>query len=272
MHLLNTLFFCLLLPVVVDAQLPDTVQVYSRSMHKNIPALVVLPEGYSTEDESVTYPTLYMLHGYSGDHIGFYFHVPDLQELSDKYKMILVCPDGGFNSWYMDAPADKSCRYETFISSELVSYIDSNYRSRPERASRAICGLSMGGYGALFNAIRHPDIFGAAGSMSGGMDFTPFPNQWELSERLGPFLQHKKIWESYSLVNMIGKIEKDLALIIDVGIDDFFLGVNRHFHRKLLTAGIPHDYTERPGAHDWKYWSNATRFQLLFFHHFFNRS
>jgi S-formylglutathione hydrolase FrmB len=267
-----SLFMLLMLSFTLAAQLPDTIQVYSKSMQKNIPALVVLPEGCDTSDESLTYPVLYLLHGYSGDCIGYYFHIPDLQELADGHQMILVCPDGGYNSWYLDAPADPKCRYETFISSELVGFIDSHYPSRPDRSSRAIAGLSMGGYGALFNAIRHPDVFGAAGSMSGGMDFSPFPTQWELGERLGNYLHHKKVWKRYSLVNMVGQIDKDLSLIIDVGVDDFFLNVNRNFHRKLLEAGVPHDYTERAGGHDWTYWANATRFQLLFFHHFFNKS
>lgn len=262
----------LILPAMLNARLPDTVQVYSKAMRKHIPALIVLPEGYNELDSLVTYPTLYMLHGYSGDHIGYYFHVPDLQKQADQYRMILVCPDGGYNSWYMDAPASTSCKFETFISSELVQFIDRKYNSRTERSSRAICGLSMGGYGAIFNAIKHPDVFGAAGSMSGCMDFVPFPLQWELSDRLGPYLQHKKTWESYSLVGMTGQIRRDLSLIIDVGVDDFFLNVNRNFHRKLLQVGVSHDYTERSGGHDWNYWANATRFQLLFFHNYFNQS
>lgn len=257
---------------MTNAQIPDTAQVYSESMQKNIPALIILPENYDASATKLTYPALYMLHGHSGDFIGYYFHMADLQTLANQYQMILVCPDGGYNSWYMDAPIGTDCKYETFISFELTSYVDKNYSTRPHKDSRAICGISMGGYGALYNAIRHPDIFGAAGSMSGAVDFTPFPTEWQLSDRLGPYLLNKKRWESYSLINMIGEIPKDLAILVDVGVRDFFVQVNRNFHNKLLQAHIPHDYIEREGDHDWNYWANACRFQMLFFHHFFNKS
>ncbi len=264
--------FILLMSVMMSkAQVPDTAQVFSEAMRKHISTLIVLPEGYNSHDTSRTYPVLYMLHGYSGDYIGYYFHMPDFQILCDKYQMILVCPDGGYNSWYFDAPFGNDCKYETFISKELVQYIDNQYLTRPERASRAICGLSMGGHGALYNAIRNPSVFGAVGSMSGGVDFTPFPLEWELSDRLGQYPFNKKLWESHCVTNMVAQIPKDLKILIDCGVDDFFMPVNRVFHEKLLKNKTKHDYIERPGGHDWDYWANATRFQLLYFYHFFNQ-
>lgn len=251
---------------------PDTLLIFSEAMQKNIPALIVLPSQYDAQDSSKTYPTLYMLHGYSGDFMGFYLYMPDLQALSNQYNMILVCPDGGFNSWYMDAPFGDTCRYETFISRELVAYIDSHFNTYKEKSQRAICGLSMGGHGALYNAIRNPEVFGAAGSMSGGVDFTPFPMEWELSHRLGQYAFNKALWQAHCVTNMIDKIPKDLKMIIDCGTKDFFMPMNRTFHEKLLKARIPHDYIERNGSHDWEYWANATRFQMLFFHYFFTNN
>ena len=64
-----------------------------------------------------------------------------------------------------------------FISSELVKYIDEHYKTIADRKGRAITGLSMGGHGAMWNAIRHKDMFGASGSTSGGMDIRPFPKK-----------------------------------------------------------------------------------------------
>lgn len=74
------------------------------------------------------------------------------------------------NSWYFDSPVDTAYRYETHISKEVVGFIDGHYRTRANKKYRAITGLSMGGHGALFIALRHSDIFGAAGSISGGVD------------------------------------------------------------------------------------------------------
>ena len=67
-------------------------------------------------------------------------------------------------------------QFEDYISDEVIRYVDSHFRTIPDRKARAISGLSMGGHGAMWNAIRHRDVFGAVGSTSGGLDIRPFPN------------------------------------------------------------------------------------------------
>ncbi len=248
----------------------EIVSIFSEAMQKDIPAVVITPVRYEL-DNTLRFPVLYLLHGYSGDFMGYHDFMPDLQKLSDETEIIFVCPDGGFNSWYLDSPYGRDCLYETFIAKELIQYIDNQYPTKKKRAARAIAGLSMGGHGALYNALRNPTVFGAAGSMSGGLDFTPFPFEWDISHRLGTYLLNKKRWEEHCVCNMIDLIPKDFPLIIDCGVDDFFINVNRQFHEKLLKAKIPHDYTERQGEHNWEYWANATRFQILFFKHFFEQ-
>ncbi|MEE9361188.1 MAG: hypothetical protein V3U92_01165 [Cellulophaga sp.] len=64
----------------------------------------------------------------------------------------------------------------------------------------------------------------------------------------------------------------DLKLIFDCGIDDFFYNANQRMHAKLLERNIPHDYTERPGNHNWNYWENAIEYQILFFSKFFKEA
>ncbi|WP_317128828.1 alpha/beta hydrolase-fold protein [Hymenobacter elongatus] len=56
-----------------------------------------------------------------------------------------------------------------------------------------------------------------------------------------------------------------LPLIIDCGVDDFLLEINREVHRRLVYNLTPHDYTERPGSHTWEYWQNALPYHMLFF-------
>jgi S-formylglutathione hydrolase FrmB len=252
------------------SQQPDTIFVFSEAMQKKISVLVVTPENYAA-NEAIFFPTLYMLHGYSGDHLGFWEYMPDLQALATEHSIIFVCPDGTYNSWYLDSPYGKECLYETFISKELVTEIDTLYRTYKSKNQRAIMGLSMGGHGALYNAFRNPEVFGAAGSMSGGVDLTPFPLEWEIRDRLGDYLLNKKRWEDSSVTNMINLIPRNYPFMIDCGVDDFFMNVNRVFHEKLLKAKIPHDYIERAGDHNWDYWANATRFQILFFKYFFQK-
>src|SRR5690242_14429958 len=145
-------------------------------------------------------------------------------------------------------------KYETDIAIEIPKYIDAHYRTIADRKARAITGLSMGGHGALYLAIKHKDIFGAAGSMSGGVDFRPFPNNWDIVKDLGDYEHNKEVWDKNVVVNLVDSLHNnELALIFDCGVSDFFIDVNRALHKKLLDVKIDHDYVERPGVHSWEY-------------------
>lgn len=247
----------------------DTLEVYSAAMKKNIKTAVILPDGYA---KTRNYPVVYLLHGYSGSY-AYWAGVKGALEGADRYQMILVCPDGGYGSWYWDSPVDPSFKYETFVAGELVSWVDKNYATIPTSKGRGIAGLSMGGHGALYLAIRHPDIFGAAGSMSGGVDIRPFPNNWDMAKRLGRYAQYPERWEKNTVINMLHLIEpQTLRIIIDCGTEDFFYKVNEELHQALLLRNIPHDYITRPGAHNSAYWQNAIRYQLLFMDRFFSET
>jgi S-formylglutathione hydrolase FrmB len=266
------LFFILgfaFISTLVFAAKVDTVRVFSNSMHKEIPAIVVTPAGYSRQ---TAYPATYLLHGYSGSFKNDWIAMPEIKLLSDVYNMILVIPDGGFGSWYFDSPVDSSFRYETHITKELTTFVDKNYATIASPKGRAITGLSMGGHGALYLAFRHQDIFGAAGSTSGGVDIRPFPKKWELEKRLGSYAEYPENWEKNTVTNLTHLlVPNSLALIIDCGTSDFFYGVNCRLHEKLLDRNIPHDFIARPGSHDWNYWRNSIKYQLLFFHIFFEK-
>ena len=128
----------------------------------------------------------------------------------------------------------------------------------------------MGGHGAFYLAFRHQDIWGAAGSMSGGLDIRPFPENWDLSKRLGTYAENREQWEDNTVINMLYLLKGDhLKLIFDCGINDFFYDGNKRMHQQLMERNIPHDYIERPGSHNWEYWANAIQYQLLYFDAFF---
>jgi S-formylglutathione hydrolase FrmB len=261
----------LLLSSGVHAAKVDTIQVYSQAMHKQIKCVVITPDAY-TKDKAKRFPVVYLLHGYSGNYADWVRKVAALPGLADAYNFLIVCPDGGFGSWYIDSPVDSNWKYETYVGEEIPAYVDSHYRSLAERRYRAITGLSMGGHGALYLAIRHQQTFGAAGSMSGGVDIRPFPKNWDLSKRLGDFASSQDNWNKYTLINQLPWLkDSSLSLIIDCGVKDFFIHVNRNLHQQLLQQGVRHDYIERPGEHNWEYWSNAVMYQLLFFHRFFTK-
>lgn len=267
-----TLTICLfVMPNPLRAGQVDTVEIWSVSMKKSIRCVVITPDDYTFQ--GTPYPVLYLLHGWSGNYAGWLTDAPQLQQDADTYKMLIVCPDGGYDSWYLDSLVDSTVRYETHITKEVIRFIDYYYHTRPNRAGRAIAGLSMGGHGALFLAVRHQELFGAAGSMCGGVDFRPFrKNDWDLKGVLGNPVTEWKNWEAFSVINIFNQLKiNDLPLMIDCGIDDFFIEVNRDLHQHLLNAGIPHEYTERPGKHNRDYWGSAVDYQVVFFKRFFDK-
>lgn len=246
----------------------DTLQVFSAAMHKEIPCVVIVPDLYGKIQAD--YPVLYLLHGYSGNYLDWITKVPELRHYVDEYHLIIVCPDGGFSSWYFDSPIDSAFRYETFITRELVPDIDARYQTIPDREHRGICGLSMGGHGALYLAIRHQNEFGSAAAISGGVDIMPFPNNWDIAKRLGDQATHRESWERHSVINLVDSLKNGaLKIALDDGINDIFIKENRALHQKLLGLHIDHDYTERPGGHTWSYWRNAIPYELLFFYRTF---
>lgn len=251
----------------------DTIGIYSPSMQKTSPCLVILPDSYQS-NTGKRYPVLYLLHGWSGNYTSWISDAPQIVKYADAYQMMIVCPDGGYDSWYLDSPVDSQYRYETHIVRELVRYIDYYYHTVANNTGRAIGGLSMGGHGAVYLGVRNPEVFGAAGSMCGGMDLRPFrKNDWDLKKILGDPGVFGKNWEQFSVINLVENAQSvKIPLYLDCGMDDFFLSVNRAMHQRLLELHIPHIYAERPGTHDAAYWRTAIDFQIVFFHHFFEKA
>ncbi len=141
------------------------------------PIAIYLPPSYF--DSNKRYPVLYLLHGIGDDHLNFvddetkYYNIQDLMDAgiaANRFgEMIIVTPNektNWFGSFYVNSTATGN--WEDFTAKELVNYIDSNYRTIAKAESRAIAGHSMGGYGAVTLAMKHPDIFSVAYAMSGG--------------------------------------------------------------------------------------------------------
>ena len=259
------LYTLLLLLVAAGAQAArvDTLSVPATFIPGPMRVTVVTPDEAAPGNR---FPTVYILHGHGGDYRTWTKVTrPDLPELADRFGMVFVMPDGR-NSWYWDSPEHPEMQMESFITRELVPYIDATLPTIPSRDKRAITGLSMGGHGALYLAMRHPDLFGSAGSMSGGVDIRPFPKSWNMADWLGPRDADPARWEAHTVAGLVPQLQADtLNITFDCGVDDFFAPVNRELHESLLKAGIPHDYTERPGRHSHKYWANSILYHLLFF-------
>lgn len=256
----------------------DTLAIPSAKMHKTYNAAVVLPDSYAKGE--TRYPVLYLLHGAYGHFRDWLKSTPDkmtVKNLADQYNIIIVMPEGENFSFYIDSPSNDESQFETYIAEEVVAKIDKTYRTVSNKKGRAITGLSMGGHGALYISARNPKQYCAAGSMSGAVDMgrmLTFDSPEKISKTMEPVFGSKatsqEVYDSHAVLNMIDKIkENKLPLIIDCGVDDFLIESNRELHRRLVYAKVPHDYTERAGAHTWEYWQNTLPYHVLFFSNVF---
>ena len=269
-YFLLTFLVCYATSATVFAAKVDTLSAFSPSMNKEVPVVVMTPESYNNQ---TPLPVVYLLHGYSGNYSNWAKTSEDAQKMVDQYNFIIVNPDGDYSSWYFDSPMDSTSRYETFVAKELVSWTDNNYKTIAKREGRAISGLSMGGHGALYLAFRHQDVYGACGSMSGGVDIRPFPERWEIKKHLGEQSKHPENWNKYTVIEMLHLLTPDaLEITIDCGTEDFFYDVNVKLHEELAYRNIPHTFISRPGKHNWDFWKTSVKYHALFFADYFDKS
>jgi S-formylglutathione hydrolase FrmB len=261
-------------PILSFASTVDTLQIPSAAMNKTYKAAVVLPNSYAKG--KTAYPVLYLLHGAYGHFSDWLSKTPNkntVKDLADQYNIIIVMPEGGIFSFYLDSPVNKGSQFETYITSEVIQKIDKTYRTINDKKGRVISGLSMGGHGALYLSAKHPELFCAAGSMSGAVDMGTMLNR-DSAEQVIKLIQpvfgdqsnNPDLYAQNAVIGMVDKMKTNkLAMIIDCGVDDFLIEPNRELHRRLVYSKVAHDYTERPGAHTWEYWENALPYQVLFF-------
>lgn len=252
----------------------DTLAIPSVAMGKTYNAAVVLPNSYTKS--KAKYPVMYLLHGAYGHFRDWLKNTPNkmtVKDLADQYNIIIVMPEGENFSFYIDSPVNKGSQFETYITKEVIQKIDQTYRTVNDKKGRVITGLSMGGHGALYLSAKHPELYAAAGSMSGAVDMGAMPNRDNAQEIkklmepvFGPEGAPQEVYAANAVLNMVDKIKaNNLPLIMDCGVDDFLIEPNRELHRRLVYGKIPHEYTERPGAHTWEYWENAVPYHALFF-------
>jgi len=265
--LLTALFFC---TVAFSRIQVDTISVYSPKMKKEVKNVVILPENYNLKKR---YPVVYLLHNYKENFAKWVRNVPSIKTQANEYQFIIVCPDGGSDSWYFDSPVDSTSQYETYITKDLVSYVDTHYSTIANRSQRAITGQSMGGHGALYIAIRNKNVFGNAGSMSGAVDLRSFTRLYDIAKKIGTIETARSEWDNRSVINLVENLKDDeLNLIIDCGVSDYFYQINAGLHRRLMSLKIDHEYIERPGEHDWAYWANAIQYQFFYFSKHFEKA
>ncbi len=228
--------------------------------------LYYVPSQYS--QDSLARPAVILLHGYGGSHRQWPGISP-LQDLADDYGMVILCPDGFKDSWYIDS---RQGNYATFFAADVMREIS----ALPEVDSLQmfITGLSMGGHGALHLMIKCPGRFLAAGSMSGVLDLRQSSlAKTSLARLLGPQGAGNPNWAKFSAVDNVEAVANaNTPLIISCGAQDYLIECNRTFARKCSALGINVVYTESPGRHERPYWRITLPEHLRFFRKYINKS
>src|ERR1041385_6730043 len=150
----------------------ETVPFESRLVGASLPYNVVLPADYNrASSKQKRYSVVYLLHGLGGSAADWVSNRSHLADYAAQYPFIIVVPEGK-DGWYTDgiAPAEK---FESYFVEELIPDVDRRFRTLPAREGRAVAGLSMGGYGSMKFALKHPELFAFAASMSGALAVAP---------------------------------------------------------------------------------------------------
>ena len=249
--------------------LPTNVKIVhfpSATLGEQRTMLVMLPVDY---DAAVRrYPVLYLLHGHDAD-ITDWARGTNLSDYATRHQLIIVTPDGS-QSWYVNSVSNPKAHFDDYIVKDVVDYVDKNFRTIPEPFARAIAGVSMGGYGALFLGMEHRDKFAAIGSFSGAIAYGHLLPQ-DLPKN--PTAEQKKDIKEYTdLMGALGSKEQkardvfELAqqvpveempmLFIVCGGQDGNIDETHAFLALLAKRHIPYEYRERsPRGHEWRIWN-----------------
>jgi putative tributyrin esterase len=242
---------------------------HSAALNRDMQYRVVLPQKIAP---GTKLPVVFLLHGGGGG-----FH--DWSNYSDSARfaergLILVMPEGG-ESYWVNAAERPQDRYEDYIVNDLIADVGSKFPAASARASRAIIGVSMGGYGAVKLALSHPDLFAFAGGISPALDV---PSRPFSVKRIQQWWHHRSIfgpWGSQARRNgdpFVLARSADPArtpyLFLTCGEQEGLLPANRSFAALLENRHFRYEFHVVPDGHDWNQWDSRlpSMFQSLFEH------
>ncbi len=253
---------------------------HSEILDRDIAYTVYLPADYETSDRQ--YRILYLLHGYGGDEANWLYYgemdktADELSATGQIQPLIIVSPNAD-NGWYINL-ADGSDDYEDMFIKEFIPHIEKNYKVFGTKITRAIGGLSMGGYGSLLYSIKYPDLFGVCIALSAAV-----MTDQEMLDRFNgkggtsygmmelygcTKKQLSEHWYANSILKLVQDMPEDqrkaVNFYIDCGDDDFLYRGNSTLHMLMRDKGITHQYRVRNGDHSWDYWRSGLRDGLIY--------
>ena len=249
-------------PVIDKPRLTPEVKMWDVSFHsaalqRTMPYRVVLPAHYNSGRKL---PVIYLLHG-NGESFRSWTNYSDIAQYASN-GIILVMPQGD-SSYYVNSARDNQDRYEDYITQDLVADVEQRFPAANDREHRAIAGVSMGGFGAVVLALKHPEMFAFAAGLSPALDVPSRPfslkrmSQWRRFRSIfgawnGP---HQHDNDPYLLARSADPA-KTPYLWISCGDQEGLLPANLSFDRILKQRGFRSEFIKAPGGHNWTQWNS----------------
>ena len=249
----------------------------AETLGRTVPIIVILPTdkvympGMEKREEGKPYKTLYLLHGIIGDCTDWLYGTR-IRRWAEERDLCVVMPSGD-NAMYLDQPWAGNC-YSEYIGRELVEFTRKTFPLSHKKEDTYIGGLSMGGYGAIYNGLKYSDTFGAVVALSSALivdETLPvevpephFPSERNDYKRsiFGPDLEEvvRSDKNPVVLVKRLLDEKKELPkLFMACGEDDFLKVKNDAFAAFLKEKGVAFTYETGPGSHEWDFWDTYIR-------------
>lgn len=256
------------------------VTLHSEALGAPTGVRVLLPAGYDDPANAARrYPVLLLLHGAGGDETSW-TELSDVEGHTAGLDLIVVMPDGGSSGFYsdwIDGPA-----WESYHVGELVPWVDATYRTAASREGRAVGGLSMGGFGAMAYAARHPDLFVSAASFSGALDIADGGIAEAVAlqalgigddRRWGPYLTKEVNWRGHNPADLVTNLRSTRVRVTTatgvpcagdrpehVPIEAGVFLLTTGFQTRAAMAAVPLEAELQPcGTHAWNHWDADLR-------------
>lgn len=229
---------------------------YSKALQRDMPYRIVMPLGDVANRKLAT---VYLLHGGGG---GFrdWTNYSDVAKYAE-YGLLLVMPEGD-SSYYANAAERPQDRYEDYIVKDLIEDVESKFPAISRREGRAIVGVSMGGFGAINLALRHPEVYMFAGGLSAAVDVPSRPfsikrlEQWRRFRAIfGPWEGPAQKSNDPFLLVRSADAQNAAYFFLTCGEQEGLLGPNRWFASLLQARHFQYEYHTTRGEHNWKQWN-----------------
>jgi S-formylglutathione hydrolase FrmB len=265
------------------------VSFFSNSLQRRMHINVILPRGYASGNTS--YPVLYLCHGFTSNYHEFvHLGVPEYLNGMDMIAVMVDVGNSGYVNW-AESSDGLPLKFRDHVLVDVVSYVDSHYRTIADRKGRAINGISMGAAGAISMGLAHPEMFCSIAGHSGGygyerqrnelrdptpvesrrsfyteivkdttmryrdIDIAGFSTMSERTPKGRMFVKEEDIDSVDPYLLALRTPKEELPHIyIDCGTKDFLYQSTRKFMDFLLDHQIPFVYAQSEGTHEEDYW------------------